>query len=646
MLINTTYEHLQQPMKRHMMALLSNGNSFAETLFDQQRRFETRIRESGLKDKLIHLLAGVQDPVARANQPFEIFVMGEGKHGKSTFINAVLGDYIAKTDWLPKTWCFNRYIALENPVDYIKIFVDLSLLESEDCTGLKEKIGDPVATYRNLGVFHVTKKMADNLIDCEEQMVRDSLGSTRPYYSPIMEIEWSISAPNAILPGIRLVDTMGINQNLAPSSHLHHLKWQYERADAVIWIVAAEKIGARELRKEMLEARRYSKQLIMVINKWDQLDESTKLRALKRAQQEYGELVSSIVPMSSLAAVYAVKGLPPQPSEDEKAWAKSNYGVEKEEILSISGLPVLRDNLRQFLDGRQQRTKNLQTYSALRQKGIEFRTMVSQAQNDAQANIQLHYDLNQKIEVAKRETENQIKSEFDQLEKLTLENIKYGIDTLNYENRNRIRSLLKLDSLENDFRLLINNQEALASERYASIITWLASSSRQYNESHFDPTGRVAESISTLCTTKTNVKVEIEKIRWSIPDPNDFLRDVLIGFGNLISNIPTIGEIFREIVREEKRKAAENIKVELRKNIVPQVQPNLRSAKVRLIEATKLVADDLLEDVNIQFEIAGGIESHKNTLNAAKKVLESPIVEPLLISVPVRVLKKLNWRKF
>jgi hypothetical protein len=50
--------------------------------------------------------------------------------------------------------------------------------------------------------------------------------------------------------------------------------------------------------------------------------------------------------------------------------------------------------------------------------------------------------------------------------------------------------------------------------------------------------------------------------------------------------------------------------------------------------------------VNIQFEIAGGIESHKNTLNAAKKVLESPIVEPLLISVPVRVLKKLNWRKF
>ena len=55
------------------------------------------------------------------------------------------------------------------------------------------------------------------------------------------------------------------------------------------------------------------------------------------------------------------------------------------------------------------------------------------------------------------------------------------------------------------------------------------------------------------------------------------------------------------------------IKVELRKNIVPQVQPNLRSAKVRLIEATKLVADDLLEDVNIQFEITGVVMNIYNT---------------------------------
>lgn len=644
MKIETDYEHLSQPMRRHIRALLSGSQSVPESIVNQQIRFERRIRDSGLSDKLIHLLAGVQDPQSRANEPFEIFVMGEGKHGKSTFINAVLGDHIAKTGWLPKTWCFNRYIAVESPSAHVKVFVDSHLMEKEDSPELKKMLGRPVGKFRNLEVYQVTHEMADVLIDNEEQLVGNSLGSSRPYHSPIMEIEWSIFAPNAILPGIRLVDTMGINQKLAPSSHLHHLKWQYERADAVIWIVAAEKIGAMELRKEMLEAKRYSKQLILVINKWDQLNESTRIRALKRAELEYGQLVSSVVPMSSLTALYALAGLSPESSDDEKAYAKSFKGVKNEGILKMSGMPLLKEVLSQFIDGRQQLTKNLQTYSALRAKGNEFRLMVNNAIEYAGKNIQLYEELTQKIKDARIESMNQINCDIDKLKNIALDNLRDRANSINYSTRHNARGLLQLDTLKNDLRTLVNNLENSATATYSGVLTWLAED-EHYRDPLFSPTGQVAAKISTKCLNKSTVKIDVGTITWNFQDPVDLIQQIFISINNVLTHIPIIGDYFRDLARKQEREATEQIRSEIKDKLIPQVKEQIESEKVKLIESTQLVAEDLLFDVDEQFALTGGLENHKNTLVKAKEALNGPIIEPLLITLPNKLLRQLNWSK-
>lgn len=643
-MVEPTYQEFQHPMRRHIRGLLGNGQQKPPSLTEQERRLENRIRTSGLTERLIHLLAGVQDSQTRENEPFEIFVMGEGKHGKSTFINAVLGEHIAPTDWLPKTWCFNRYIAVEEPDEAVRIFADPILLATVASFEVRQQLGEPVGKFRNLVEFRATRSKAEAISVNEEKRVTETLGGSKPYFSPVMEIEWAISAPNAVLPGIRLVDTMGINQQLAPTAHLHHLKWQYERADAVIWIVSAEKIGAKELRKEMLEAKRYSKQLILVINKWDQLDERTKARALARSEREYNGLVSSVVPMSSLAALYARRGLPPTPSDDELAWATSNAGVDMEAVLQNSGLPLLQEHLQQFLDGRQQFTRNLQLYSALRQKGAEFRTMVSRVKADAEANIQLHHELMRRTGEASSQSQARMLANMKQLESSSLSKVRSGIQAVDYDSRDRARSMMQLESISNDVRMLAQNEALSASAAYADILTWLAESAQQYRESHFDATGRVAESIATLCTSGTNVKVEPGAISWQVPDPNAFVRDLLIGVGEVFSVLPIFGGLIQDKVRQEKYKATNQIRRALEHDVVPQVLDFIDSSRVRLIEANDRVAKGLEEDMSKQFEFTGGEPAHQLTIAKADEALSGPAVEPLLIALPVRTMRRLGWR--
>jgi GTP-binding protein EngB required for normal cell division len=639
------YEIEQANFKRHLRALLASDNGVPLSIVEQERRLAKRIRQSSISERLAHLLSGVQDAERKAAEPFEVFVMGEGKHGKSTFINSVLGQNAAATDFLPKTWCFNRYIALDNPADIVRVFADPRLLNDPNATRLRQTLGVQSGEFRGLLEFRVTREQADQIAFTEECQVSNSLGSPKPYFSPVMEMEWIVSSQNALLPGIRLVDTMGINQQLAPASHLHHLKWQYERADAVIWLVTAEKIGARELRKELLEARRYSKQLILVVNKWDQLSEASKQKALDRSEREYGQLVSAIVPMSALAAVIARQGLSATPTDDERQWAKKHESLSSEEVLTKSGLPMLQQHFEQFLDGRRALTRNLQIYAALRQKGSEFRTMASTARSDAEANLQLYEALRQRISSAKTKTTAQISGNTSNLSRDALRRVRSGIQSVDYDSRERARGLMQLDAITNDLRLLVQSESLAATAGYADILNWVASSAKQYLESEFSSTGRVAEKISTVCTTKTDVRVEAESTKWTIPDPTNSIQRFLIGVGDFLSEVPLLGGFVKNMVIEAKAKATREIREALEKDVIPQIEALFADMKKRLVKANDGVAVALETDCQEQFEQSGGKAMHTRMITDIDSALKGPTIEPLLIALPVRMMRRLNWRK-
>jgi Dynamin family len=644
-MVPVSYNIHRANFKRHLRALLASGNGVPRSIVEQEKRLAKRIKQSNISERLAHLLSGVQDAERKAAEPFEVFVMGEGKHGKSTFINSILGENAAATDFLPKTWCFNRYIALEHPSDTVRVFADPRLLDDREASHLKQTLGIQIGEFRGLLEFRASREQAQQIALVEESHVANSLGGPKPYFSPIMEMEWVIASKNALLPGIRLVDTMGINQQLAPASHRHHLKWQYERADAVIWLVTAEKIGARELRKELLEARRYSKQLILVVNKWDQLSEASKQKALDRSEREYGQLVSAIVPMSSLGAVIARQGLSGTPTDDERQWAKEHELLSRDELLAKSGMPLLQQNFEQFLDGRRTLTRNLQIYAALRQKGSEFRNMATTARSDAEANLELYEALRQKISSAKANSSAQITCRTSDLSRDALMRVRSGIQSVDYDSRERARGLMQLDGITNDLRMLIQTESLAATAGYAEILNWVASSAKQYHESEFSSTGRVAEKISTVCTTKTDVRVEAESTLWSIPDPTNSIQRFLIGMGDFLSGVPLLGGFVKNMVIEAKANATREIKDALENEVIPQVEALFTDTKERLVKANDGVSTTLLTDCNEQFELSGGKSMHSRLILDINTALKGPTIEPLLIALPVRMMRRLNWRK-
>ena len=644
-MVRVTYETDQATFKRHLRALLTCGNGITPSIVEQEKRLEKCVRRAELSERLAQLLSGLQNAERKADEPFEIFVMGEGKHGKSTFINSILGQNAAATDFLPKTWCFNRYIALENPPDIVRIFVDPRFLDDPGAAQLKQVLGAPSGDFRGLVEFRVTREQAEQIVFTEERQVSDSLGSQKPYFSPIVEMEWVVSSQKALLPGIRLVDTMGINQRLAPASHLHHLKWQYERADAVIWLVTAEKIGARELRKELLEARRYSKRLILVVNKWDQLSDASKQKALDRAKLEYGPLVSAIVPLSALAAVIARQGMSPTPTDDERHWAGKHQTISSADLLTMSGMPLLRQHLEQFLDGRSALTRNLQMYAALRQKGSEFRAMATTARSDAQANLELFDALNIKFSSARTETASKIADSTLNLSRKALRRVRTGIQKVDYDSNQSARGLLQLDAITNDLRMLVQSECLAANSRYADVLSWVASSAEQYRESEFSSTGRVANEILTSCTTKVDFHIELAKSEWTIPDPTNSIQRFLIGVGGLLSGVPLIGGFFKEAVKAAKAKATKEIREALEKDVVPQIEALFEDTKQRLMNANDNRAAALLSDCKKQFERSGGTAKHTRIITGIDSALSRPTIEPLLVALPVRMMRRFNWRK-
>src|ERR1019366_879114 len=199
-MVPSPYEIEQANFKRHLRALLASGNGVPRSIVEQEKRLEKRIRQSSISERLAHLLSGVQDAERKAAEPFEVFVMGEGKHGKSTFINSILGQNAAATDFLPKTWCFNRYIALEHAWHDVRVFADRNLLHDREATRLKETLGEQFGEFRGLLEFRVSREQAEQIALVEESQVANSLGSSKPYFSPVMEMEWVVCSQNALLP--------------------------------------------------------------------------------------------------------------------------------------------------------------------------------------------------------------------------------------------------------------------------------------------------------------------------------------------------------------------------------------------------------------------------------------------------------------
>ncbi|PSH02764.1 MAG: hypothetical protein CXZ00_15680 [Acidobacteria bacterium] len=148
----------------------------------------------------------------RSDQPFEVFVVGEGNFGKSTLVNALVGQQISKVDFRPETRSFLRYILKAQPSNKSNVYTKI-------IPGMHNNLAELLGAGDTCELFNakrhtVDRKIADRVLTIEADRCRETSIKKENYTPCILEIERELPwKPSALFPeGVRLVDTQGLNQ--------------------------------------------------------------------------------------------------------------------------------------------------------------------------------------------------------------------------------------------------------------------------------------------------------------------------------------------------------------------------------------------------------------------------------------------------
>ncbi len=182
------------------------GTAVPEWLMEGVRECQDRYADIKLTDQFKAAINSFDDE--GAPKPFELFVVGEGKFGKSTIVNCLLGEEQSKVHGLPETRCFLRYVVSDRPSDKARVYLRAKR-GVHDWILERAGRGVPVKELFDLLEHTVSLKTARELLDGEIDRL-DGAG----YEPAIYEIERDVlrTQHTAFRNPIRVVDTQGLDQ--------------------------------------------------------------------------------------------------------------------------------------------------------------------------------------------------------------------------------------------------------------------------------------------------------------------------------------------------------------------------------------------------------------------------------------------------
>lgn len=227
-------------------------------------------------------LSGVQDALAkvvaareRLARPLAIAIMGEFSAGKSTFVNALLGEEVAPMGVLPTTTTINVF--------------------------RRGPTGGARVHYRDGRIA--------TLDPDEVHKFLHGLDSTEA--SRIRHVE--IERTGSRMGDAAVVDTPGLNA-LDPY-HEQVAREFLDEADAVVWVFSATRSGAASEVGMLSSLRASGRQVLGVLNKVDTLDEKEQQELSAYLREQLGEVLVDVVPLRGREALeHRIRG---KPSEDD-----------------------------------------------------------------------------------------------------------------------------------------------------------------------------------------------------------------------------------------------------------------------------------------------------------------------------------------
>lgn len=268
LLVEALIEAPELARARKMLAELAQG--------DTGTRLEDRLAAAttllaGVPNRVLGVpLAGVQTALAqviaareRLARPLTIAIMGEFSAGKSTFVNALLGQTVAPMGVLPTTSTINVF--------------------------RRGLTGGARVHYRDGRI--ATLAAADvepflhGLDDGEAARIRH------------VEIERS----GGRMGEASVVDTPGLNA--LDAFHEQVAREFLDEADAVVWLFSATRSGAATEAGMLQSLRAGGRQVLGVLNKVDTLDDAEKIELADYLRKQLGEVLVEVVPVCARKAL-------------------------------------------------------------------------------------------------------------------------------------------------------------------------------------------------------------------------------------------------------------------------------------------------------------------------------------------------------
>lgn len=264
----------------------------------------------------------------KLEEKFSIFVVGDGNVGKSTVVNTLLGQEVAKMKFDPMTWKVDvfheedqkgvqvvTYNIKGNKTSYLSLEDAKVLLDEEEAKrdesickiqeNIRERTDMVQKACKAQNIPY--REVVDKIEAYKERVWREEL-----YTSPIVETKWPVRT-NEVLKNFQIVDTPGLRQNRLSSYLQDAIKQYYEVADGIIWVMDINKIATNstksyieEIEETLFDGRkaRDHKRIIAILNRSDCIrTKEEKEVALEKAQELYGETFDEMIPFSATMAL-------------------------------------------------------------------------------------------------------------------------------------------------------------------------------------------------------------------------------------------------------------------------------------------------------------------------------------------------------
>lgn len=256
--------------------------------------------------------------IDRVEEPLMIMVMGEFSTGKSTFINALVGEEVAAVAATPTTAVITK-LCYGNRDTILVHFIDGEVKEysSTDFAKLTAQEGLKGADAIHVNIDYVERKM-----------------------------------PLAVLRDITVIDSPGMNAIV--EGHQEATQHFIKNADTVLWMFSVDKALSRTEQRAMecLDSRLKP---VAIINKMDQFDEDeedcTEEEFIRDIENKLKDKVSAVVGMSAMLAMKGKEENNPALIKASNIAALQNVLEEKiipnREVFKINSLA---DDLGSFVD--------------------------------------------------------------------------------------------------------------------------------------------------------------------------------------------------------------------------------------------------------------------------------------------------------